>query len=315
MSIFRKKDKAEPAQAVTADAQSGFVRDEEAAAAQLLEKHLTDDPAGAAALQLSTFRMTPAARALMERAAANIAENKGENLPDEDARLKARETSDLIEDCDGDINAAIDALEATIKDPKELGSLVYSLLYSTMKSAMFLGNLDFRRAIDPKGDFDIRSYLHGGKGIGTKGEDGNDPRDLTDEMPVDSRYETSPLEGQSGHETTLERELANLRTLYGKSVDHEFYPEEVVPTALEDLRLFFQLTTESYGWNPDQPMPFTTEQNKDGTFDPIHDVMRALDVTEIKRQESRKRRNIKQAGQLAAAREAAKKARRDALRA
>lgn len=312
---FFKKDKVEPAQGVVAEDQGKVEHKDEVTEAALLEKHLTEDPAGAAALTLETFKLSPASKRLLDRAADNVAKNKGGALPDEDAKAKAEGLSDLIEDCDNDIATAIDVLEDTVEDERELASMVYSLLYTVMKSAMFIGNLDYRRAIDPKGDFDLRAYLHGHYGIKTKGEDGNDPRELDDEMPTDARYESSPLEGQSGHETSQEREMALLRQLYGKDVDHEFYAEEVIPMALEDLRLFFQLQTEAFGWNPEQPMPFCTEANPDGTFAPVTDVMRALDVTEIKRKESAAKRNKRQAALLVAAREKARATRRAALRA
>jgi len=60
--------------------------------------------------------------------------------------------------------------------------------------------------------------------------------------------------------------------------------------------------TEAFGWDPDRSMPFcfVTEDNG-ATFRPITDAMQALDISEVKSRQSRKRREIRQTQALAAA--------------
>lgn len=305
MGIFTKS-KAESAQAVVAEDQHAVEHDELATTEALLAAHIDDDPAANAAQQLMTFRLSPGARNLLDRAMDNVAKNKGSALP-EDARGKAMATSDLIEECDNDLAMVLDVLEGTIGDAQQLGSMVYSTLYTVLKSAVFIANLDYRRALDPRGDFDLRPYL----GVLTsRGEDGNDPRD--EGFQRDASDDDSPLEGQTGHETRVERELRMLVELYGPDAGDG--DERVVLASLQDLRLFFTLTTESFGWDPENPMPYGNIAEKDGTFTPLTDAEVALDAMEIKRKESQVRRNREQTERLIMARELARKFRQNALR-
>jgi hypothetical protein len=88
---------------------------------------------------------------------------------------------------------------------------------------------------------------------------------------------------------------------------------EAVVQAYRDLRLFFQLTTEAMGWDPERPMPFTNTQKPDLTFEPIHDAELALDAIEIKRVASQVKRREVRAQRASAATAAASAILRKAL--
>ncbi len=252
-----------------------------------------EDPAGWAAEQLSNYVLSPGAQSLLDRAIDNVARNTGVGLNDEDAKADARMRGEILTAAGNDLGVAIAALSSEAEGD-EAASIVYSLCFNVLKSAVFIGNLDYRRFLDPAQDNDLHLYMR--EYDARKGEDGRDPR--TDPaFETDNRQDHSPLEGDTGFETGAEYQLASLRTLYG-DIHAE---EDVVAASLQDLRYHFQLLTESFGWPVDRPMPFANVMEPDGTFTPITDAGRALDATELRRQASRAKKRARQGALVNAA--------------
>lgn len=252
------------------------------------------DPAGYAADQLEVFNLTPGAKNLMDRALDNLATSTGSGIVDEDAKLDIQLRAELIKAGGCDLGIILGALteEAPIED---MGNVVYSMCFNVLKAAGFIANLDYRRFLDPAQDLDLISYVGGltdenGKLVAAKGENGSDPRTAPGAFYTDNREDHSPLEGQSGHATRAEFYLESFRELYGSRVE---VPEDVIPAALQDLQYFLQLTAESFGWDPQRPMPFMFIMETNGAFTGIHDPVQALDALEVKRQVSRARRREK----------------------
>ena len=252
-----------------------------------------EDPAGWAAEQLSNYVLSPGAQSLLDRAIDNVARNTGVGLNDEDAKADARMRGEILTAAGNNLGVAIAALSSEA-DGDEAASIVHSLCFNVLKSAVFIGNLDYRRFLDPAQDNDLHLYMR--EYDARKGEDGRDPR--TDPaFETDNRQDHSPLEGDTGFETGAEYQLASLRTLYG-DIHAE---EDVVAASLQDLRFHFQLLTESFGWPVDRPMPFANVMEPDGTFTPITDAGMALDATELRRQASRAKKRARQGALVNAA--------------
>lgn len=271
------------------------ISDETAAYVKQLESDAArvEDPAGWAAEQLSNYVLSPGAQSLLDRAIDNVARNTGVGLNDEDAKADARMRGEILTAAGNDLGVAIAALSSEAEGD-EAASIVYSLCFNVLKSAVFIGNLDYRRFLDPAQDNDLHLYMR--EYDARKGEDGRDPR--TDPaFETDNRQDHSPLEGDTGFETGAEYQLASLRTLYG-DIHAE---EDVVAASLQDLRYHFQLLTESFGWPVDRPMPFANVMEPDGTFTPITDAGMALDATELRRQASRAKKRARQGALVNAA--------------
>lgn len=325
MSIF-KKGKAEPAQAVV-DAQEHQLSDAEnealraqgdATEADALEKHITeDDAAASAALELQSFRLTPGAKSLLDRGLDNLAQNKATGIEDPDAALAIKQRGELISAAGNDLSVVISALVASCDDnPRDIAPTIYSLCYNVLKAAGFIANIDYRRYCDPRGNFDL---LATGYVPSSKGVDGRDWQE-TATFAADQREEF--VEPPVGLDSAQDREREWLRATYdwqNMSIDDQHsalamiygatYSEEedIFAASLEDLRLFFQLTCEAVGWDPNNVMPFTNVQNEDGTFTPITDAMTALDTFEIKRKESLAKRRKREAARLSKSAEIARK--------
>jgi hypothetical protein len=269
---------------------------------QVINDERKNDPAGFAAEQLRAFALTPGAKSLLDRSLDSMTKNSGNGLKDADAAAQVKQRAELIDAAGGDLSIVIDAL-STSCGPLEVPGVVYSMLYNVLKNAVFIANMDYRRALDPKGDFDYTPYVGTPQGNPDHGGVG---------FHVDQRFEAAEMsDAPYGMDSYLDRQFNAMRALYGDAVE-EF--TDAIPKALEDLRLFFQLTCESFGWDPENVMPFSNTMNPNGTFDPVHDAMLALDAQEIKRQVSRKRRNDERATQLSSAAERARELARAALR-
>ncbi len=299
MGLFNR-NKADSATASVADDNGKHAADdaklaaqEEATEAHALEQHIAeDDPAAKAMLELESFRLTPGAKSLLDRAMDNVAKNDGSGIEDPDARIAIKQRAALVEAAGNDLSVIIAALCASCEDnPRDIAPAVYSLCFNILKSAVFIANLDYRRYLDPRADFDLLPY--GGakygqmtverEALGTDGDFAADQREETREAPA-------------GLDSMVEREFNYFRETYGSGLEDY---EDVFACALEDLRLFLQLTSESFGWDPDRPIPFAFIQTPEGTFEPINDPALALDHTEIKRKESLKRRREREGARMA----------------
>lgn len=298
MNIFKSKktetQQLDAATAVVSEEQGDMQFDETATEAMLLEAHLKADPAEAAALELASFQMTPGAKLLLDRAMDNIAQNTGGNIADPEFRAQVKQRAELFNAAGNDLSVVITALVDSCGSPTEAPGVVYSTCYNVLKAAVFIANLDYRRWADPKGDFDLAPYI-----TRRVEDEALNERDFE----PDARGEESPLDGLTGHDSSVDAAWHNLRSLYGQHIEDE---GDVFSASLDDLRLFLSLTCDSFGWDPDRPLPFSTFQNPDGSFENITDAQVALDHAEVQRQESRKRKAERDALRLTAAAERAK---------
>jgi len=104
-------------------------------------------------------------------------------------------------------------------------------------------------------------------------------------------------EGNPAHDYRDQREAP-----YGlepEAADEEESFENVAQ-ALDDLHIYLQLLTESFGWDADNPMPYLFVQEKDERFTPIHNAQQALDIMEVRAQTARRKRQERRAKGLAA---------------
>lgn len=262
-----------------------------------------EDPAGWAADQLEDYKLTPGAQMLLDRAVDNLSRNTGVGLVDEDARIDAQTRAAIINASGNDLSVAITALSESC-EVEEAGSIVYSLLFNVLKSAVFVGNLDYRQFLDPQRDMDLHLYVNYGEVGKTYGEDARDPNNDPKFSP-DRRQDRSPLEGQSGFETHAEFQLARMKELYGRDIDDE---GDVIAASLHDLRLYLQLLSESFGWDANRPMPFAFVQETNGEFTPITDAGVALDHAEVRRQASRAKKRARSNAVMSAAAQKAREA-------
>lgn len=297
MGILRKKAKA--ATASIADDENIHAHDDMQDEIALLEAITNADPSCAAAEQYAAFRLTPGAQSLLDRALDNMATNTGANLPTELADLKkaTHARAELVDASGNDLTVMIDAIVLSTEDPKRIAPAIHSLCFNVLKSATFFANLDYRRYLDPRGDFDLTTYT----GVSAHGENGDAERTALD-FARDAREEepSAPY----GLDTIVDRELQHWQQLYGADCRFE---DEIIPAALKDLRIFLTLAVEAFGWDFNGlPMPFAFIREKDETYTPVTDVYEALDVQEIKRKESQARRNAEQAVQMLSAAEKAR---------
>lgn len=289
MNIFTRKKSEElsPAVASTGEhADHGAVANE----ANRLEEHLADDPAAKASLALEGFELTPGAKSLLDRAVDNLAQNTGANLGgdvDPEFRQVVQSRAALLSAAGSDLSVAISCIvDACREDPKAIAGMVYSLAYNALKGAVFFANLDYRRYLDPRGDFDLTPYMK------ARVED----EALGTEFNADQREEQR--DPPPGMDSVFDREIAYFQSIYGSAVE---LTEDVFAAALTDLRTFLSLTAEAFGWDPERPMPFAQIAEPNGSFTPITDAQVALDHAEIKRKEARKRRAVADAERMAAA--------------
>lgn len=292
MNLF--KSKAQPATASVAEDEARKEHEHDDTAAQIaaLETAIDEDPAARAALELESFALTPGAKHLLDLALDNMANNTGEGIEDPAQRGNIKLRAELIDAASGDLSVVIEALVDSCEKPTEVAPTLYSLLYNVVKSAGFYANLDYRRYLDPRADFDLGAYTKSGE--------------LDDASP--DRREDDPS-APDGMDTYVDRELAAWRALYGAEVIED---GDVILCAWSDLRMFCQLTVESYGWEGGD-MPFAFAQESDGSFTPITDVRVAIDTMEINRQKSRARRTEREAVRISSAIERARKLTKAAL--
>lgn len=224
-----------------------------------LEEEVAKDAAvePTAANKLADFRLSHVARALLDKACVNVSENKGTGIEDPVARDTTGVIADLFSIADYDIGNVVNLIITNLgDDPKAALSMSYKACYALQKALNFVGNMAYRRALDPKSDFDLEQF------VDYREEERSAPYGLD---PIgafdinDAMYEGQP-------------------------------DEDIVFNALEECHILLQLLTEMCGWDPEQPMPYAVIQNKDESFEQIHDLQHCLDLMEIRYKESRARR-------------------------
>lgn len=239
---------------------------------ETLAKVVNSEPEAAsivAAEELAQFPLTKLARKLLDQAMDNVSKSTGSGMTDDIARDKIQSQAALVSACGNDLTTTVQYLsEALEEDPLSIANSVYSICFSVMKAVVFIGNMQYRRALDPRGDYDLDKY-------------------------VDYREEERDPPYGLGRDTPDE-------------FDCKMDAWSQIETAVDDLRHYLQLLTEAFGWDAERPMPFLNTTDDDGvTFTPIHDVVTAFDITQVKSQASRAKRAAKQsAAMLVAARRA-----------
>lgn len=246
--------------------------------ADKLEAHLAEERANETEderriRQFGEFKLTPLAKQLLDRSCENVASNMGSNTMDESTQKQIQERAALFAACDNNLGSVVDSIvEALGKDdPRECSSVIYSTCFAVQKASNFIANLWYRRALDPNEDQDFAT------GGSVKRDDGA-------AFAADQREELrEPIIGLGPEKTTED-------------------PVQNVADAYVEVHDYLQLMTEVFGWDPERPMPycFVTEDNG-ATFTPITDAMQALDISEVKSRQSRKRREVRQTQALAAA--------------
>ncbi len=233
--------------------------DEVAALEAQVQREAKKDPqvaAANAAEELRTFPMSRLASKLIDEAMVNVSNNTGANLPDEDARFKAAAQAALVKAAGCNLTDTVLFLSDAV-EPTSIGNAVYSFCFQVMKACMFIGNMQYRRALDPSGEYDLEKY------VDYREDQRTAPYGLGKDMPDE--------------------------------FDHGLEAFQQIERALQDIRDYLQLLSESFGWDPDQPMPFIFTSDDDGiTFKGVHDVGAALDITQVKSAASRAKRNQRQ---------------------
>jgi hypothetical protein len=265
-----------------------------------LEDAVTHDPQMAAAEAAERYELVPGAASLLARSLDSLATADGANIPDAEFKLSVQNRAALLSATDNDLPLAIACIVDTMRDdPGAIAGTVYNLTYAVMKQSVFFANLDYRRFLDPRGDFDLAIYRHPGVG------DDYDPETVREalghEFAADQREELrdAPL----GLPDMVAREWNYFSQVYGSTVETT---DDIFAASLSDLRTFLQLINEAYGWDPERPMPYANMMNPDGTFTPITDPEMALDHQQVVSAARRRERQIKQATAMGAAAERAK---------
>lgn len=261
------------------------------AEADKLEAHLAEVKANETdeerkVREFGEFKLTLRAKELLDRACENVGSNMGSNTMDEQSQKKIQERAALFAACNNNLADVVDAIceGLATEDPREASSVIYSTCFAVQKAANFIANLWYRRALDPVADQD----LGGVPGVGTV------VRDDGTTFAADRREEQREPPVGLGNDDPNAGELDAAYDIRG--------PEDLVLEAHTDLHMYLQLVVEVFGWDPERPMPFcyVTEDNG-ATFTPVFNAMQALDISEVKSRESRRRREARQTQALAAA--------------
>lgn len=241
-----------------------------------------------------TFKLQPLAKKLLAAACENVGSNMGSNTMEANAQKQIQERAALMASCDNQLPDAVDAIiEALGKDnPREASSVIYSTCFAVQKAANFIANLWYRRALDPVGDQDI-SDPNGKVGTVTREDGATFSADQREERRAPP-YGLGPDHDETAYDAEGNRIVAN----QGEAQRSD----ETILEAYVELHDYLQLMVEVYGWDPERPMPYCyVTENNGATFIPITDPSAALDITEVKTQQSRRKRAVRQTQALAAA--------------
>jgi len=295
MGIFRKNETAQAAAASTADDTARAEHDDTDNEIAALERDVENDPAAAAAEALEHYTLTPGAKSLLDRALDNLSQSDGAAIEDPDFKQTVKMRAALLDASGNDLPLALSSIvDACRDDAKSIASLVYSLCYNVLKQSVFYANLDYRRYLDPRGDFDLAPYVRARVEDEALGVDG---------FYVDAREEQR--DAPPGLDNTIDREWAYFRGVYGPGVE---VTEDIFAASLTDLRIYLQLTTEAFGWDAERPMAYANIAESNGTFTPITDAQQALDHSEVQWKLKRRQRAAKDNSRLMAAADRAKAA-------
>lgn len=208
---------------------------------------------------LGEIRLSPIAQRLLNDATSNVANNKAIGLTGS-AKEEALQRAVLLKAANEDLPTAIDAICRSVPEDAR-GGVIYSLVYAIQKAAVFQGNLMYRRHIDPRADIDEQLLV--------------DQREAFRAPPYGLGPDPDPMAGEA--------------------YEHGELAHTTVLRAAEELHVWLQLMTEVFGWDPERPMPYLVVMAKDGGFVQITDAMAAFDLTEVRNQERRARRQDERA--------------------
>lgn len=263
-----------------------------------------EDLMAEAAHKLEALELPVGAWSLIDRAVDSLSRNTGAGLEDPDAVERAKQLAGLAKIADGRLDIIVQAIIESTPVVDRPGA-VYSTLYRVLQNCVFFANLDYQQAqkLDVYSEDAVveewftryvsSSYVE--EALARVVEDrvlGVD--DAREKDEDDKRH------SDMGFEDRRDAQLRALSEVYGSEE-----LEDAVLQALNDVRLYFQLTCESLGWDVLRPMPFGNTRNPDGTFTPIEDAQTAIDAAEIKRQASLVRRREARRAQMSKAQEAA----------
>lgn len=255
-----------------------------------------------AAAQLEKLELGHGSWTLIDRALDNIARNTGAGLTDEDARQRAKELAMLVSATDNQLDVLVSAI-AQATPVLDRGLAVRNVLYRVLQQCVFYANLDYRQAegIDAYSDeATVAAFFE--RYVSSQYVEEALARVVDDQVlsTEDGREKERHDEvmDENGFEAMRDIQLRYLSEKYGVDACSL---EEAVLQALQDVQLMFDLTAQSYGWDPNQPVPYAFVQEKDGSFTPINDAQTALDAQEIKRVAAQKRRREQRSEQMAKA--------------
>lgn len=238
-----------------------------------------EEQAESASNKLADFRLTPLARSLLDKALVNVTENTGRGIEDPLAKDQVETLAGIVKASGDDLARAIEFVVDTMQD--EADTYVYKLCYATQKALNFIGNMAYRRALDPKSDFDLEMYI--------------DQREEHMDAPVGLGSEQELAFDKDGNR--------KFNVAGGEEVkaDHE-----QILDALDTLHVYLQIMTEAFGWDPERPMPYMAILDEmTGKFEHVYDCEACLDLMEIRYKESRVKKQEKQLAGLKKIREAA----------
>lgn len=255
-----------------------------------------------AAERLEKLELGHGSWTLIDRALDNLSKNTGAGLADEDARQRAKELAALVSATDNQLDVLVSAI-AQATPVLDRGLAVRNVLYRVLQQCVFYANLDYRQAegIDAYSDDAVVAAFFE-RYVSSQYVEEALAR-VVDEQVLSAEDEREKEQrdqrtSDMGYEAVRDIQLRYLTDKYG--VDASSL-EDAVLQALQDIQLLFDLTAQSYGWDPNQPVPYGFVQEKDGSFTPINDAQTALDAQEIKRVAAQKRRREQRSEQMAKA--------------
>ena len=271
------------------------------------EEPLSEEEAiQAAAAKLETLDLGEGSWNLIDRALDNISKSTGAGLDDEDARERVVQLANLVKATDNDLEIAVSAI-AQSTPVLDRGAAVYSLLYSVLKQCVFYANLDYRQAegMDTYSDeATVAAFFE--RYVSSQYVEEALSRVVGDHtLSADDAREkeaSDSIRDAQGFEAARDIQLQYLREKYGAED-----VEDAVVQSLQDIQLLFDLTCQTWGWDPNRPLPYGNVLEKNGSYTPINDARTALDAQEIKRAAAQKKRReqrtetMAKAQQLAAA--------------
>lgn len=290
-----------------------YVYEEEVAEAAPVEQETASDEPRTeeeqmahAAEQLEKLELGHGSWTLIERALDSLSRNTGAGLTDEDARQRAKELATLVSATDNQLDVLVSAI-AQATPVLDRGLAVRNVLYRVLQQCVFHANLDYRLAegLDAYSDDAVVAQFFERYVSSQYVEEALarvvDDRVLSHE-DTREKERHDEVRDEDGFEAMRDIQLRYLMERYGADACSL---QEAVLGALQDIQLLFDLTAQSYGWDPNQPIPYGFVQEKDGTFTPINDAQTALDAQEIKRAAAQQRRREQRAAQMAKAQEIA----------